>query len=197
MAHRDLKLENTLLMDPGPRPRLAICDFGYAKSEIMHSAFHTNNVGTPSYLAPELLTLKQGADYDGRAVDVWAAGVVLYVMLVGGYPFGDVGNGWDLVKRIATASYSLPVQVTPACTDLLGRIFVVEPSKRATVNELMLHPWVTADPPGPAWEAPPDDAAMQTREQLMELLRAAAAKEEDLDAGFSEAEHSAALMGDL
>jgi len=196
MAHRDLKLENTLLIDPGPKPRLAICDFGYTKSEVMHSAFHTNNVGTPSYLAPELLTLKQGADYDGKAVDVWAAGVVLYVMLVGGYPFGDVGNGWDLVKRIATASYSLPVPVTPACTDLLSRIFVVDPAKRATVTELQAHAWCAVDPPGPTWAAPPEGPSMQTREQLMELLRQAAAKEEDLDMGFSEAEHSAALMHD-
>ena len=201
MAHRDLKLENTLLMDTGPRPRLAICDFGYTKSSVLHSAFHTNNVGTPSYLAPELLTLKQGEDYDGKAVDVWAAGVVLYVMLVGGYPFGDVGNGWDLVKRIATASYTMPVPITPACTALFARIFVVDPKQRATVGELVAHPWVTSgEPPGAGWKMSEPPGGMQSREALQEMLREAttlpgAAPAEDEDGlAYTEADHEAALL---
>ena len=59
-------VQNALLMDTGPRPRLCICDFGYTKSQVLHSAFHTTNVGTPSYLAPELLTLGQGQNYGAR-----------------------------------------------------------------------------------------------------------------------------------
>jgi serine/threonine-protein kinase SRK2 len=195
MAHRDLKLEkcaasdpalkesafsrsvvrSALLMDGTPRPRLAICDFGYTKSEALHSAFHTSNVGTPSYLAPELLTLKQGENYDGKAVDVWAVGVVLYVMLVGGYPFGDLGNGRELVRRISTASYQLPVPLSAACMDLFTRVFVVDPRQRASVAALQMHPWVTADPPPDlAWPGGTAEEGLQSPEALAQLLREAA-----------------------
>ena len=174
MAHRDLKLENALLMDASPRPRLAICDFGYTKSETLHSAFHTGNVGTPSYLAPELLTLKQGENYDGKAVDAWAAGVVLYVMLVGGYPFGDLSNGRELVRRIATAQYSLPVPLSPECVALFATIFVVDPSRRATIGQMQGHPWCTADPhPVLPWLGVDPPGGLQSVEQLMALLHEA------------------------
>lgn len=177
MAHRDLKLENALLMDDGPRPRLAICDFGYTKSTALHSAFHTGNVGTPSYLAPELLTLSQGQTYDGRAVDVWAAGVVLYVMLVGGYPFGDLANGRELVRRIASATYSVPVPLSASCTDLLSKIFVVNPAQRITVADILEHAWMTADPPPPPsgpGATPSPEAGLQSVEALQTVLREAA-----------------------
>jgi serine/threonine-protein kinase SRK2 len=174
MAHRDLKLENALLMDSGPRPRLAICDFGYTKSETLHSAFHTGNVGTPSYLAPELLTLRQGDNYDGKAVDAWAAGVVLYVMLVGGYPFGDLSNGRELVRRIATAQYTLPVPLSQECADLFRAIFVVDPSMRATIAQMQSHPWCTVDPhPVLPWLGADPACGLQSVEQLMALIHEA------------------------
>jgi serine/threonine-protein kinase SRK2 len=174
MAHRDLKLENALLMDASPRPRLAICDFGYTKSEALHSAFHTGNVGTPSYLAPELLTLKQGENYDGKAVDAWAAGVLLYVMLVGGYPFGDLSNGRELVRRIATAQYTLPVPLSQECVDLFATIFVVDPVKRATIGQIQGHAWCTADPhPVLPWLGVDPPGGLQSVEQLMALLHEA------------------------
>jgi serine/threonine protein kinase len=66
-------------------------------------------VGTPAYIAPEVL---KRVGYDGRTADVWSCGVTLYVMLVGGYPFGDLSNGRELVRRIATAAYSLPVPLS-------------------------------------------------------------------------------------
>jgi serine/threonine-protein kinase SRK2 len=201
MAHRDLKLENALLMDSTPRPRLCLCDFGYTKSEVLHSAFKTSNVGTPSYLAPELLTLSQSTDYDGQKVDVWAVGVILYVMLVGGYPFGDLGNGRELVRRIASANYTVPVPLTPLCTALLARIFVVDPAKRATVEELRCHPWCVVDPmPGP-WPSAAGVAndgmrVLQSTEELMSLLRDAArvgdpAGTDEPTELYSEAQHAA------
>ncbi|KAJ0958340.1 putative protein kinase CAMK-OST1L family [Helianthus annuus] len=61
VCHRDLKLENTLL-DGSPAPRLKICDFGYSKSSVLHSQ-PKSTVGTPAYIAPEVL-LRQ--EYDGK-----------------------------------------------------------------------------------------------------------------------------------
>ena len=207
MAHRDLKLENALLMDDGPRPRLAICDFGYTKSTALHSAFHTGNVGTPSYLAPELLTLQQNQTYDGKAVDVWAAGVVLYVMLVGGYPFGDLSNGRELVRRISSASYSVPVPLSPACADLLAKIFVVDPARRITVPAILSHEWMVAEPPpvpvGPGAQQPPL-AGLQSVEALQMILREAAkprpaAPADDAEAAlrYTEEDHLRDSMHDI
>ncbi|XP_021857923.1 serine/threonine-protein kinase SRK2I isoform X2 [Spinacia oleracea] len=63
VCHRDLKLENTLL-DGSPAPRLKICDFGYSKSSVYHSQ-PKSTVGTPAYIAPEVLLRKE---YDGKRI---------------------------------------------------------------------------------------------------------------------------------
>ena len=160
-------------------------------------------MGTPSYLAPELLTLAQDQTYDGKAVDVWAAGVVLYVMLVGGYPFGDLGNGRELVRRIATAAYSLPVPVSSECADLLSRIFVVDPTKRISVTQLSVHPWCAAEPPSALpWDGHEPPGGLQSVDALSELLRAAAQPagpppEEEVAIPYTEEEHQRDLMNDV
>ncbi|ONI36174.1 hypothetical protein PRUPE_1G573300 [Prunus persica] len=63
ICHRDLKLENTLL-DGSPAPRLKICDFGYSKSSLLHSR-PKSTVGTPAYIAPEVLSRRE---YDGKRI---------------------------------------------------------------------------------------------------------------------------------
>nr|CAD1838700.1 unnamed protein product [Ananas comosus var. bracteatus] len=78
ICHRDLKLENTLL-DGSPAPRVKICDFGYSKSSLLQS-MAKSAVGTPAYIAPEVLFGR--GEYDGKQADVWSCGVTLYVMLV-------------------------------------------------------------------------------------------------------------------
>lgn len=82
------------------------------------------------------------------------------------------------MRRIAAAQYSLPVPVSPACADLLSRVFVVDPSKRATVAALLAHPWCASEPPpSPAWDGgggggPPGGG--QSAEALQRVLREAA-----------------------
>ncbi|GFH08135.1 protein kinase domain-containing protein [Haematococcus lacustris] len=84
VAHRDLKLDNTLLDSHSP-PWLKVCDFGFAKHWQANSNMDTMRIGTPEYMGPELISSRTG--YDGKKVDVWAAGVLLFVMLVGVFPF--------------------------------------------------------------------------------------------------------------
>ncbi|KAL8475140.1 hypothetical protein ACS0TY_031534 [Phlomoides rotata] len=141
ICHRDLKLENTLL-DGSEGPRLKICDFGYSKSSVLHSQ-PKSTVGTPAYIAPEVLTRKE---YDGKIADVWSCGVTLYVMLVGAYPFEDPDdprNFKKTINRILSVHYSIPdyVRISKDCEHLLSRIFVSHPEKRITIPEIEKHPW--------------------------------------------------------
>ncbi|XP_020582373.1 serine/threonine-protein kinase SAPK2-like [Phalaenopsis equestris] len=141
ICHRDLKLENTLL-DGSSAPMLKICDFGYSKSSVLHSQ-PKSTVGTPAYIAPEVLCRKE---YDGKIADVWSCGVTLYVMLVGAYPFEDPDDPRNFRKtigRILSVQYSIPdyVRISAHCRHLLSRIFVADPEKRITMEEIKEHPW--------------------------------------------------------
>ncbi|QHN82877.1 hypothetical protein HN51_059469 [Arachis hypogaea] len=90
-----------------------------------------STVGTPAYIAPEVLSRKE---YDGKIADVWSCGVTLYVMLVGAYPFEDPEDPRNFRKtigRIIGVQYSIPdyVRVSAECRNLLSRIFVADPAK--------------------------------------------------------------------
>lgn len=141
VCHRDLKLENTLL-DGRPAPRLKICDFGYSKSAVFDSQ-PKSTVGTPAYIAPEVLSRKQ---YDGEIADVWSCGVTLYVMLVGAYPFEDPAdprNFRKTIQRIMNVSYKFPsnLRLSRECLDLISQIFVANPAERVTLKGLKAHDW--------------------------------------------------------
>eukprot|EP01023_Acetabularia_acetabulum_P065365 TRINITY_DN8646_c0_g2_i1.p1 TRINITY_DN8646_c0_g2~~TRINITY_DN8646_c0_g2_i1.p1 ORF type:complete len:357 (+),score=52.62 TRINITY_DN8646_c0_g2_i1:350-1420(+) len=147
---RDIKLENTLL-DHSPRPLLKLCDFGYSKHEYYHSAA-SSRVGTPAYLAPEVILSTGPRTYDGKMSDVWSCGVMLYVMLVGAYPFErpeDKKNKnsqeklHKMIQRILSVDYEIPskVQVSPECRDLLAKILVKEPKNRFYIRDITSHPW--------------------------------------------------------
>uniref|UniRef100_A0A7C9CU35 Protein kinase domain-containing protein n=1 Tax=Opuntia streptacantha TaxID=393608 RepID=A0A7C9CU35_OPUST len=88
-----------------------------------------STVGTPAYVAPEVL---QGAEYyDGKVVDVWSCGVTLYVMLFGTYPFVDPENPnniYQMFQRILTLTYSIPrdANLSNECLHLISRIFVLD-----------------------------------------------------------------------
>ena len=148
VANRDVKLENTLLADVH-RPLVKLADFGYSKHAHQQSAPGTR-VGTPAYLAPEVVLAADGATYDGRAADVWSLGVTLYVMLCGCYPFGRPEDAAlapaqrlrAMLQRIVAAD-SAPGDLAraPGAADLLAKMLVADPSRRATLDYVMTHPW--------------------------------------------------------
>ncbi|CAH9085707.1 unnamed protein product [Cuscuta epithymum] len=147
ICHRDLKLENTLL-DGSTAPRVKICDFGYSKSEVFHSQ-PKSTVGTPAYVAPEVLTRKE---YDGKLADIWSCGVTLYVMLIGAYPFEDPSdpkNFRKTIARILGTQYSIPnnIHISVECQHLLSRIFVANPEERIKITEIRRHPWFVKNLP--------------------------------------------------
>ncbi|QDZ24611.1 serine/threonine protein kinase [Chloropicon primus] len=152
VCHRDLKLENALLhREEDGAPRVKICDFGYSKSNLLHSN-PKSTVGTPAYIAPEVLTPgNTGQQYNGQIADVWSCGVLLYVMLVGSYPFEDPNDQRNLrksIQRTLACKYSFPshASISEECKHLLTRIFVLC-DKRITIDEIMKHPWFLVNLP--------------------------------------------------
>ncbi|XP_074350741.1 serine/threonine-protein kinase SRK2A-like isoform X1 [Apium graveolens] len=147
VSHGDLKLTN-ILLDGSPTGRLMICDFGFSTSYVLHSR-PKSVAGTLRYIAPEVLS---GTEYDGKLADVWSCGVILYVMLVGAYPFEDgkePGNHQENMQRILGAKYEIPayVHLSEECRNLLSRMFVARPSRRLTIREIQDHPWLLKNLP--------------------------------------------------
>eukprot|EP00959_Pyramimonas_sp_CCMP1952_P090391 1892322-Pyramimonas_sp.AAC.1 len=100
VAHRDLKLENLLLTEQGKIDNIKIADFGLSKQQ--EAAMETI-CGSPQYVAPEILTAQQGVKY-GKEVDLWSAGVILFMLLSGYPPFYDE-NEPMLFRKIQKAHF--------------------------------------------------------------------------------------------
>ncbi|KAK5069268.1 hypothetical protein LTR64_008438 [Lithohypha guttulata] len=115
---------------------------GYRKGDLMQTS-----CGSPCYAAPELVV--SDSLYTGRKVDVWSCGVILYAMLAGYLPFDDdpanpEGDNINLLyKYITSTPLTFPEYVTPHARDLLRRILVPDPRKRADLFEVARHSWLT------------------------------------------------------
>eukprot|EP00128_Syssomonas_multiformis_P008811 Colp12_sorted_trinity150504_noHs@25480 len=155
VVHRDLKLENILL---GEDNRVVITDFGLGRT-VQAEDLCASFCGTPHYVAPELT--KAERPYVGPAVDVWALGVCLFVMISGQLPFSAKVLG-ALYKQIRSADYTRLDRISDELQDLFARIFVVDVNARITVAEMRHHPWVMmgySEPPPqyPVHHQPKDD----------------------------------------
>ncbi|PFH50349.1 hypothetical protein AMATHDRAFT_145231 [Amanita thiersii Skay4041] len=144
IVHRDLKLENLLL---DRNRNVIITDFGFA-NRFEHRAddLMQTSCGSPCYAAPELV-ISEGL-YVGSAVDIWSCGVILYAMLAGYLPFDDDPANPDgdninlLYKYIVSTPLSFPDYISTEARDLLGIMLVPDPSRRASIELIMKHPWL-------------------------------------------------------
>ena len=150
VAHRDLKLENILIVDPACASRVKIGDFGLAR-ELPDGGHFTKICGTPMYLAPEVVT-PIGLSPDGKHMscyglpcDLWSCGVTLYMMLSGGPPFYSESLP-DLMLRIRTGGVSFSGSVWSSISadakDLICRLLTVDPEERITADEALCHTWI-------------------------------------------------------
>ncbi len=88
--------------------------------------------GTPSYMSPEIVNKQE---YLGPQADVWALGVLLYVMLVGSYPFKGA-NDRELYRRIARGKPTVPDFISRSGRSLIQRMLLVDPFRRPKVEEV-------------------------------------------------------------
>merc|ERR1711908_55858 len=115
IAHRDLKLENLLVVGDVVK----IADFGLANLMKVCEQNHLETMcGSPHYAAPELLGA--GAPYNAARSDVWSCGCILYAMLTARLPF-DSDNLAHMFQEIQCAQYSMPTDVSVAAQDLIRR----------------------------------------------------------------------------
>lgn len=137
ICHRDLKLENLLLIDP---ETLVIADFGLA-------CWMPNNIastycGSPHYTAPEVTF---DSNYDGRIADIWSAGVILYAMLTKSLPFIN-DNLNEMITNIRSANFP-PPNISAAADDLIYKILTPDPLSRITIQEIKQHPFFRTNLP--------------------------------------------------
>jgi serine/threonine protein kinase len=163
VCHRDLKLDNIMLMRDGVTVK--VTDFGLGKDWQIHSA-PKSQVGTLYYMAPETLSGRVSC-YLPSPVDVWSLGVIMYVLCRCTYPFGPYGSTAsvqeqrDIRLRILDADTLVQSprffppgggQLSAELQALLRSILIVDPSSRIDINALQAHPYFNA--PDPDWFTP-------------------------------------------
>ncbi|KAL8480847.1 hypothetical protein ACS0TY_027389 [Phlomoides rotata] len=125
VAHRDIKPDNILFDSRG---KLKLADFGSA--EMFEISEMNDVVGTPYYVAPEVL---MGRNYNEK-VDVWSAGVILYIMLAGVPPFYGEGptETFEAIFR----------SVSPKAKDLMRKMMCRDVFRRLSAEQVLRHPWI-------------------------------------------------------
>ncbi|KAI8326519.1 kinase-like protein, partial [Martensiomyces pterosporus] len=143
IVHRDIKLENILLADK-EQLRVKLADFGLAKI-VGEQMFMKTVCGTPMYVAPEVLTVRQLGMYDNQ-VDMWSLGVVLYICLCGFPPFSEELSPPPMRDQIISGMYNFPSPhwdgVSATAIDLVCAMLRVDPKLRITVDGALAHPWL-------------------------------------------------------
>ncbi|XP_049860636.1 calcium/calmodulin-dependent protein kinase type II alpha chain isoform X12 [Schistocerca gregaria] len=141
VVHRDLKPENLLLASKQKGAAVKLADFGLAIEVQGEQQAWFGFAGTPGYLSPEVLKKEPY----GKPVDIWACGVILYILLVGYPPFWDEDQH-RLYAQIKAGAYDYPSPewdtVTPEAKNLINQMLTVNPSKRITASEALRHPWI-------------------------------------------------------
>lgn len=164
VAHLDIKPQNLVLTGDFPDCDVKLCDFGISRY-ISHGADIREILGTPDYVAPEVLNYEPIS----LATDMWSVGVLLYVLLTGCSPFGG-DTKQETFCNISRCRLDFPddlfEDVSEEARDLMRKLMVKDPSERLTVTECLQHSWFAMfdDPVPPLSSALPstEDSNLKT-----------------------------------
>ncbi|ETI53432.1 hypothetical protein, variant 2 [Phytophthora nicotianae P1569] len=177
VVHRDLKPANLLLSSRNmATAKLKIADFGFAR-ELESEMMAESVVGSPLYMAPELLEYKS---YDAKA-DLWSVGIILYEMLVNEHPFLVVDkvhatnhlalrrNIYRYFERYGRVRLPTNVKVSPECEQLVEALLRVDPRKRVSFEDFFRAPFLLPPAPSDA-DTATDNANLESSETKQPLV---------------------------
>jgi serine/threonine protein kinase len=158
VVHADLKPENIMLSrksDDSSNAVVKLVDFGSAEvtSEVASTAPASDFTLTPAYAPPEVLNKEQGNKAES-SMDMWALGIILYIMLVGMHPFDPNGKASDEeieeyvkdAKRMPSIRDSRYTRLlSPSAVDLIEGLMNRDPKRRMTAEQMLEHPWVRGE----------------------------------------------------
>lgn len=173
VVHRDIKPENVIVSGSNDQPVVKLIDFGFSAivpSNQTAAAVVSGICGTPAFMAPEMLA-NDGSGYLARPIDVWSAGIVLYLMLVGKVPF-EASNKTYLFKKIKNGRYEIPKWVSKDARVLLSKMLVTNPDKRSRADEVGRNAWVLTNQAHDTTAAVPRSFFVAKEQQLDEKILA-------------------------
>jgi calcium-dependent protein kinase len=161
VMHRDIKPENFLLSTPTDDTDLVACDFGLGTFFKPGDEFSIL-VGSPYYVAPEVLRRKYGSE-----ADIWSLGVVLYILLCGLPPFWGSSDK-EIFMSILRGNLDFTSAPWPSISeeakDLVRKVLTLDPAQRPSISEMLSHPWLKEN--GVASDKPLDSVVMSRMKQF-------------------------------
>ncbi|KAL9230922.1 hypothetical protein vseg_006213 [Gypsophila vaccaria] len=161
VMHRDLKPENFLFVNEEEESPLKTIDFGLSIFFKPGDVFN-DVVGSPYYVAPEVLRKRYG-----READVWSAGVILYILLSGVPPFWAETEE-EIFEEVLHGDLDFSTdpwpKISEGAKDLVRRMLIRDPKKRLTAHEVLCHPWIMTD--GLAPDKPLDHSVITRLQQF-------------------------------
>lgn len=140
LVHRDIKPENILFESTDADSPIKLIDFGLARKHSKSEAPMSTIVGTPYYIAPEVLRKSYN-----KSCDLWSVGVIAYILLCGYPPFNGNDNR-EVYKSVQRGIYYFPnadwKHVSSAAKDFVIRLLQTDPRRRMTADQALSHPWI-------------------------------------------------------
>ncbi|OHT08984.1 CAMK family protein kinase [Tritrichomonas foetus] len=137
VAHRDIKLDNFLIKNSGKTKKIILSDFGFSLL-VCEDKNCTIRCGTLAYLAPEII---KNEPYNPYLVDIWSAGVVLYSIVAGRFPW-PTSNNDIMIEWITTRKLKFPDFFSEDLKNLIDLMLNLNPEERPTLNIILEHPWL-------------------------------------------------------
>lgn len=139
IVHRDLKPENFLFVSSADDAKIKIIDFGLSRHDDINNGVMNTRVGTPYYVAPEVLKQKYT-----NACDCWSLGVITYILLCGYPPFAGDDDA-EVFESVRTGEFDFPSpewdEISESAKDFVAALLQVDPDDRMTAADALRHSW--------------------------------------------------------